>query len=245
MMQGYLKWSRATCFGCYKLKILCSILEFLPNFKSNWMVTFSSKWWLRCMPFPNIKNTNIKKFVYSLDKSQTAIVPEISVEYTIQSNSVLYWDKLPVRWCHNWLKKRGNRRSLQALIFAWERSNSRNVIVFQGSALCSSVLHVSESKGWDLILHLLFLYLKTIYFQEEAKKSRSSSRGDYFVKPSRLDKQIISFSRNGVKSWNSLPCDICHLSKNNFKIKIRNILLRRLSEKNDCIDLFVLITKIY
>ena len=30
-------------------------------------------------------------------------------------------------------------------------------------------------------------------------KTRSSSRGDYFVKPSRLDKQIKSFSRNGVK----------------------------------------------
>ena len=76
-------------------------------------------------------------------------------------------------------------------------------------------------------------------------KTRSSSRGDYFVKPSRLDKQIKSFSRNGVKIWNSLPCEIRHLSKNNFKIKIHNILLQRLSEENDYIDLSVLITKIY
>ena len=49
--------------------------------------------------------------------------------------------------------------------------------------------------------------------------TRSSSRGDYFVKPSGLDKQIKSFSRNGVKVWNSLPHEIIHLSKNNFKIK--------------------------
>ena len=76
-------------------------------------------------------------------------------------------------------------------------------------------------------------------------KTRSSSRGDYFVKPSRLDKQIKSFSRNGVKIWNKLPCEIRHLSKNNFKIKIHNILLQRLSEENDYIDLSVLITKIY
>ena len=76
-------------------------------------------------------------------------------------------------------------------------------------------------------------------------KTRSSSRGDYFVKPSRLDKQIKSFSRNDVKIWNSLPCDIRHLSKNNFKIKIYNILFQRLSEENDYIDLSVLITKIY
>ena len=40
------------------------------------------------MPFPNIKNTNIKTFVYQLDKIKTAIVPEISVDYTVQSNSV-------------------------------------------------------------------------------------------------------------------------------------------------------------
>ena len=76
-------------------------------------------------------------------------------------------------------------------------------------------------------------------------KTRSSSRGDYFVKPSRLDKQIKSFSRNGVKIWNKLPCEIRHLSKSNFKIKIHNILLQRLSEENDYIDLSVLITKIY
>ena len=69
-------------------------------------------------------------------------------------------------------------------------------------------------------------------------KTRSSSRGDHFVKPSRLDKQIKSFPRNGAKNWNSLPCEIRHLSKNNFKI--HNILLQRLSEENDFIDLSVL-----
>ena len=76
-------------------------------------------------------------------------------------------------------------------------------------------------------------------------KTRSSLRGDYFVKPSRLDKQIESFSRNGVRIWSSLPREIRHLSKNHFKIKIHNILLQRLSEENDYIDLSVLITKIY
>ena len=48
-----------------------------------------------------------------------------------------------------------------------------------------------------------------------------------------IDKQIQSFLRNGVKIWNSLPREIRHLSKNNFKIKIHNILLQRLSEEND------------
>ena len=76
-------------------------------------------------------------------------------------------------------------------------------------------------------------------------RTTSPSRGDYFVKPSTLDKQIKSFSRNVVKFWNSLPREIRHLSKSNFKIKIHNILFQRLSEENDYNVLSVLITKLY
>ena len=63
-------------------------------------------------------------------------------------------------------------------------------------------------------------------------KTRSSSRGDYFTKPSRLDKQIKPLSRNGLTIWNSLPCEIRHPSKKNFKTKIHKSLLQRLSEEN-------------
>ena len=65
----------------------------------------------------------------------------------------------------------------------------------------------------------------------------SSVRGDYFVKLSRLDKQIKSFSRNSVKIWNSSPWEIRNLSENKFQIKIHNILLQRLPEENDCTNL--------
>ena len=74
--------------------------------------------------------------------------------------------------------------------------------------------------------------------------TRSSSRGDYYVKHSRLDKQTKSFSRYGVKIWNSLPCEMRQMSKNNFKINVHDTLLRILSEENDYIDLPDLITKI-
>ena len=63
--------------------------------------------------------------------------------------------------------------------------------------------------------------------------TRSSSRGDYYVKHSRLDKQTKSFSRYGVKIWNSLPCEMRQMSKNNFKINVHDTLLRILSEEND------------
>ena len=76
--------------------------------------------------------------------------------------------------------------------------------------------------------------------------TRSSSGGDYYVKHSRLDKQTKSFSRYGVKIWNSLPCEIRQMSKNNFKINVHDTLLRILSEENDYIDFILLdlITKI-
>ena len=56
--------------------------------------------------------------------------------------------------------------------------------------------------------------------------TRSSSRGDYYVKHSRLDKQTKSFSRYGVKIWNSLPCEMRQMFKNNFKINVHDTLLR-------------------
>ena len=64
--------------------------------------------------------------------------------------------------------------------------------------------------------------------------TRSSSRGDYYVKHSRLDKN--SFTRYGVKIWNSLPCEMLQMSKNNFKINVNDTLLRILSEENDYIE---------
>ena len=61
--------------------------------------------------------------------------------------------------------------------------------------------------------------------------TRSSSRGDYYVKHSRLDKQTKSFSRYGLKVWDSLPCEMRQMSKNNYKIKVPDTLLRILSEE--------------
>ena len=56
--------------------------------------------------------------------------------------------------------------------------------------------------------------------------TRSSSRGDYYVKHSRLDKPTKSFPRYGVKTWNSLPCEMRQMSKNDFEIDVHDTLLR-------------------
>ena len=153
-------------------------------------------------------------------------------------------------------------------IVAWGRAakiHTNKILLLQKRALCLMYFGDYKFRTVPYFLSSHFLPLDFLYFKSVAVlmhdvsnnlsppnianlfiskasihsyKTRSSSRGDYFVKPSRLDNK--SFSRNGVKIWNSLPCEIRHLSKNNFKIKIQ-----RLSEENDYIDLSVLITKIY
>ena len=54
---------------------------------------------------------------------------------------------------------------------------------------------------------------------------------------SRLDKQNMSFSRNGVRVWNNLSNEIRQMPKVKFKRNIHNMLLQKLSEANEYIDL--------
>ena len=67
--------------------------------------------------------------------------------------------------------------------------------------------------------------------------TRSSSRGNFFVQYSRLEKQNKSFTRVSVKVWNSLPVEMRHTSKANFKRKIHNLLLQKFLEADDYIYL--------
>ena len=48
-------------------------------------------------------------------------------------------------------------------------------------------------------------------------ETRSSFRGYYFLKRSRIDIQKVYFSRFGDKIWNSLSCELRQVSKPNFK----------------------------
>ena len=61
-----------------------------------------------------------------------------------------------------------------------------------------------------------------------------------FLEYSRLDKQNMSFSRNGVRIWNKLSNEILQMPKEKFKRNISNTLLQKLSdmsEANEYIDL--------
>jgi membrane carboxypeptidase/penicillin-binding protein len=52
-----------------------------------------------------------------------------------------------------------------------------------------------------------------------------------------LDKLHRSFSRTGVRIWNSVSDDLCNSSKNKFKRKLHEILLSILIEEEDYVDL--------
>ena len=61
-----------------------------------------------------------------------------------------------------------------------------------------------------------------------------------FLEYSRLDKQNMSFPRNGVRIWNKLANEILQMPKEKFKRNINNMLLQKLSdmsEANEYIDL--------
>ena len=67
--------------------------------------------------------------------------------------------------------------------------------------------------------------------------TRSSTRGNFFLKYSRINKQNMSFSRNGVRIWNSLSSEFHQMPKTKFKRNIHNMLLQKLSEANEYIDI--------
>ena len=74
----------------------------------------------------------------------------------------------------------------------------------------------------------LFNYQHKIH----SHSTRSSTRGNFFLEYSRLDKQNMSFSRNGVRIWNNLSNEIRQMPKAIFKRNIHNMLLQKLSEAN-------------
>jgi len=48
----------------------------------------------------------------------------------------------------------------------------------------------------------------------------------------------MSFSRNGVRIWNSLSSKFHQMPKTKFKRNIHNMLLQKVSEENEYIDLW-------
>ena len=92
---------------------------------------------------------------------------------------------------------------------------------------------VSNNTSPPQISNLSFNYEHNIH----SHNTRSSTRGNVFLEHSRLDKQDMSFSRNGVRIWNNLSNEIRQMPKVKVKRNIHNILLQKLSGANEYIGI--------
>ena len=73
--------------------------------------------------------------------------------------------------------------------------------------------------------------------------TRFSSAGNYHRKHSRCNQKYKSFSRQGAKTWNSIPQELRKLSKYIFKKNIQNQLLQVLKEEDNYVGIPTLINK--
>ena len=67
--------------------------------------------------------------------------------------------------------------------------------------------------------------------------TRSSTRRNFFLKYSKINKQNMSVSRSGVSIWNRLSSKFHEMPKTKFKCNNHNMLLPKLLEANEYIDL--------
>ena len=87
-------------------------------------------------------------------------------------------------------------------------------------------------------VHLTYSPIKLIFIltRRDHRKEEIS-----FLKSSRIDIQKRSFSRIGVKIWNSISCEVRQMSKSNFKNNVDDILLQRLLKYDDYIDVSIIL----
>ena len=97
----------------------------------------------------------------------------------------------------------------------------------------SMLMHDVYNKMTPLNISNLFIPAREV----NKCNTRFSSGSNFYVKSSRLDKLHRSFSRTGVRIWNSISDDLCNSSKNKFKRKLHEILLSILTIEEDYVDL--------
>ena len=74
--------------------------------------------------------------------------------------------------------------------------------------------------------------------------TRSSTSGNLYIQTSILEKQKGSFSRVGLRLWNEIPCHLRDLPKKTFKGVLQTMLRNILQNKDDYIQIPVIIKKV-
>ena len=93
---------------------------------------------------------------------------------------------------------------------------------------------------WDVTNNIApsnisYSFLKTTDVHHYA--TRSSTKDDFYVEHSKLEKVRNSFLRTGPKVWNALPSDFRNLSKFTFQKKLKHRLVELLAKADDYLEI--------
>ena len=67
--------------------------------------------------------------------------------------------------------------------------------------------------------------------------TRFSAAGNFYVQRSRLNHQLLYFSRSGVRIWNKIPLTLLEQRKDPFKRKLPKLLIKVLETKKVYVDM--------
>ena len=74
--------------------------------------------------------------------------------------------------------------------------------------------------------------------------ARFSSTSNFYVRNSHINNFKNSFSRAGVRIWNSIRNNLRNISKGKFKEKLQEILFSIFTEEDDYVDVPIIIKRI-
>ena len=87
--------------------------------------------------------------------------------------------------------------------------------------------HCAPSKITDLFIRSDLIH---------SHYTRYSAAGNFHIQGSRINQQLLSFSKTGTRIWNKIPPKLRKLSKTLFKQKFRKLLLKILEIEKVFVD---------
>ena len=148
-----------------------------------------------------------------------------------------------IRSCKSHLKKLLvlQKRALRLIYFKQNRdhvfplfidSNVLPISFIHFYRLCSIMRDVTNNVAPS---NISYSFLKTTDVHHYA--TRSSTKDDFYVEHSKLEKVNNSFLRTGPEAWNALPSEFRNLFKFTFRKKLKHRLVELLAKADDCLEI--------
>ena len=133
------------------------------------------------------------------------------------------------------------KRALRLMYFSDSRTHANPLFVSSGLL----PLNMLYFKHIATLMHDIFSHcappkiseLFTRSDQIHSHYTRFSESGNFHVQLSRLNQQLLSFSRIGTRIWNKIPSQLRKLRKTLFKRKLHELLLKVLETEEVYVDI--------